>query len=582
MNHSPIHIESKPKTAKPNVPFFGSAIQKKLSVGSANDTYEVEADIMADKVMRMQESQQGTVSYSGSLVQRKCAHCEEEEKIQKKLLADNITPLIQRSSNSEDGNHASDYVENQINSSKGGGSSMDNGTKKFMESRFGIDFSGVRIHTGSQAVQMSRELNAQAFTVGNDVYFNEGKYNPNSESGRHLLAHELTHTVQQGDEINRKIIQKSCGISEIGIPVGCTGETSVDLPEGLKYLFNVNCDEFSGDNGRDLRISAEHYNNGDTIEIHGLSSEEGPIDFNVNLSCARAIKAKEIIENVAISKGFHFNIIVYSHGPQNVGSASLNRSVLIVQSGNIVPPVIETETPPVPEIPTGTNDCSDPAYCTPYTTSTEIIDARNYLLTYFIPILEGYFGSDVGDLWRSFLSRRPGDSLSPRVFDTAGNSIYESFSNNNYISDEVDNVLDLVSTRLSRGYGNVTQRIENFISESEKQLSTNFANAYTIPGNIAGGIGSSDAGLDSRRITWGNVSFNITELPLGSRMVTIEVFLNFEVKDAIDFCPGDCGAILEQMLATIKMSRLEASREAYDVPFVVRFPGPRRTKTVFV
>jgi hypothetical protein len=82
---------------------------------------------------------------------------------------------------------------------------MDHGTQSFMESRFGTDFSDVRIHTGSQAVQMSRGLNAQAFTVGNDVYFNEGKYSPNFDSGKHLLAHELTHTVQQGGGIGRKV-----------------------------------------------------------------------------------------------------------------------------------------------------------------------------------------------------------------------------------------------------------------------------------------------------------------------------------------------------------------------------------------
>ncbi|PJJ10310.1 uncharacterized protein DUF4157 [Flavobacterium sp. 1] len=110
--------------------------------------------------MRIQEPQQQNVSQMGALVQRKCTHCEHEEKIQKKPLADNIRPLIQRSPNSEDGGHASDQVESQINNSKGEGSSMDNGTKNFMENRFGIDFSGVRIHTGSQAVQMSRELNA--------------------------------------------------------------------------------------------------------------------------------------------------------------------------------------------------------------------------------------------------------------------------------------------------------------------------------------------------------------------------------------------------------------------------------------
>jgi hypothetical protein len=67
-----------------------------------------------------------------------------------------------------------------------------------MESGFGSDFGNVRIHTDSTAVQMNQELGAHAFTNGSDIYFNQGKYQPNSKDGQHLLAHELTHTVQQG------------------------------------------------------------------------------------------------------------------------------------------------------------------------------------------------------------------------------------------------------------------------------------------------------------------------------------------------------------------------------------------------
>lgn len=187
--------EQQTQSKKNNTGFFKPVVQKKLSVGSANDSYEVEADQVADKVMKMREPSP-QVTHTGALVQRKCAHCEQEEQLQMKPLAESISPFIQRSS-SESGGIAPDHVENQINSSRDGGNSMDHGTQSFMESRFGTDFSDVKIHTGSEAVQMSRELGAQAFAVGNDIYFNEGKYNPNSDSGKHLLAHELTHTVQQ-------------------------------------------------------------------------------------------------------------------------------------------------------------------------------------------------------------------------------------------------------------------------------------------------------------------------------------------------------------------------------------------------
>ncbi|MFT5645372.1 MAG: peptidoglycan hydrolase-like protein with peptidoglycan-binding domain [Aureispira sp.] len=78
-----------------------------------------------------------------------------------------------------------------------GGSKMDSNTRSEMESGFGADFSNVNIHNDSEAAQMSQNIGAQAFTHGNDVYFNEGKYNPDSKEGKHLLAHELTHTIQQ-------------------------------------------------------------------------------------------------------------------------------------------------------------------------------------------------------------------------------------------------------------------------------------------------------------------------------------------------------------------------------------------------
>jgi len=89
-------------------------------------------------------------------------------------------------------------ISDTLSASKGKGSPMDSSTQSAMSEGFGSDFGNVRIHTDSNAVQMNKELGSHAFTNGSDVYFNEGKYNPDSDSGKHLLAHELTHTVQQG------------------------------------------------------------------------------------------------------------------------------------------------------------------------------------------------------------------------------------------------------------------------------------------------------------------------------------------------------------------------------------------------
>ncbi|MBL7745891.1 MAG: DUF4157 domain-containing protein, partial [Chitinophagaceae bacterium] len=177
-------------------------VQCKLAIGEVNDPLETEADTIADTVMRMPEQH---------FIQRICAACEEEEKLQRKPLAS----FIQRKESSA-GTVASDTVTNQINSSKGSGISMDGYTQSFMQSRFGADFSDIKIHTGGEAIQMNRELNAKAFTVGNDIYFNEGQYNPNSNAGKHLLAHELTHTVQQGqNSIRRQAIPQRTAAQQI-------------------------------------------------------------------------------------------------------------------------------------------------------------------------------------------------------------------------------------------------------------------------------------------------------------------------------------------------------------------------------
>ncbi len=214
----------KPKAQTKSFVAPAPVIQKKLEIGEPDDLYEAEADAVADKVINHMESPGIPPSNKGPLVQRKCSACQNEEKLQKKPLADSITPLVQRKSTGGESSLASKALTKQIHGSKGNGHNMDQGTQNLMESRFGVDFSNVRIHTGQKAIQMSRDLNAKAFTVGNDIYFNEGKYNPTSTSGKHLLAHELTHTIQQskgGDTIQR--VPTESGINS------------------NRYLYSTNC-----------------------------------------------------------------------------------------------------------------------------------------------------------------------------------------------------------------------------------------------------------------------------------------------------------------------------------------------------
>lgn len=188
-----------PQACKGN--FFGShtIVQPKLSVNHPGDAHEQEADAVADKVMKMPET----------TVQRKCAACEkedEEKHAHRKPLSDSVTSISRKSGDGSGAVHPS--VERSIQSRKGLGQSLPGETKNFMEQRIGADFGNVRVHTDSSAVQLSRELNAKAFTTGSDIYFNSNQYAPHSEAGKQLLAHELTHVVQQG--ASGRAVQRSC------------------------------------------------------------------------------------------------------------------------------------------------------------------------------------------------------------------------------------------------------------------------------------------------------------------------------------------------------------------------------------
>ena len=151
------------------------AIQPKLAVSAPDDPYEREADRVADHVMRMSERQ----------VQRACSACNgasvDEEQIQRRADRD-ASPA-----KAADG----------IGAPLGTGRALEPDVRRFFEPRYGVDFSAVRVHTDSSADAAARSVSALAFTLGRDLVFRAGQYAPHSGAGRRLLAHELTHVVQQ-------------------------------------------------------------------------------------------------------------------------------------------------------------------------------------------------------------------------------------------------------------------------------------------------------------------------------------------------------------------------------------------------
>lgn len=109
---------------------------------------------------------------------------------------------------SSSGITVSQQMENQLSRLQGGGHTMPSGLRHMMESGFGQDFSHVRLHTDSEAADMSNRISARAFTHGNDIYFNREQFSPNTSEGQRLMAHELTHVVQGSGKIGRDTLQK--------------------------------------------------------------------------------------------------------------------------------------------------------------------------------------------------------------------------------------------------------------------------------------------------------------------------------------------------------------------------------------
>ncbi|MGB0564924.1 MAG: DUF4157 domain-containing protein, partial [Spirulinaceae cyanobacterium] len=119
-----------------------------------------------------------------------------------------MKPTLQRV-HTVGGSEAPSDIEAGINRAKGGGQPLDVGLQRSMGQAMGANFSGVRVHTNAQSDQLNRSIQAKAFTTGQDVFFRSGEYNPGSKGGQELIAHELTHVVQQnGSTVQRHYIQR--------------------------------------------------------------------------------------------------------------------------------------------------------------------------------------------------------------------------------------------------------------------------------------------------------------------------------------------------------------------------------------
>jgi hypothetical protein len=215
--------------ASPRACPFGGAchtcpapVQAKLTISQPGDKYEQEADRVADRIMSMPEpagrlqracsecedevqrqpEEEEEEEVSAKLLQRQPEEEEEEEEVSAKLLQrqpeeeeeeETVRPKAQPGQTTQ----ATPAVTAKINALHGGGQPLSPSSRAFFEPRFGHDFSQVRVHSDTRAADTAKVVNARAFTVGRDVVFGAGQYTPDSQGGRRLMAHELTHVVQQ-------------------------------------------------------------------------------------------------------------------------------------------------------------------------------------------------------------------------------------------------------------------------------------------------------------------------------------------------------------------------------------------------
>ncbi|MDC3402551.1 DUF4157 domain-containing protein, partial [bacterium] len=171
-------------------------VQAKLAVGPTGDRFEREADEVAARVVRKLRT--GSTSTPESTT-------DSEGRVQRSESLAAPTPQpepisrIQRSAFvGAAGGELDEGTDRMLKASRGGGRPLPDAARSPMESAFGADFSHIRVHSGSTSAELNDRIQAKAFTTGNDVYFRDGLPSVTSSSGQELLAHELTHTIQQG------------------------------------------------------------------------------------------------------------------------------------------------------------------------------------------------------------------------------------------------------------------------------------------------------------------------------------------------------------------------------------------------
>ena len=178
-----------------------SGAQTKLTVGQPDDPCEKEADRVADAVMRMPDEalQRQPLEEEEEMLQTKPADREEcRPDLQRQVEEEEEEELLQPKRDGSGAMEVTPDLEQEISSGQGGGQQLPEKSREFFEPRMGLDLGRVKVHSDAQTAALTRQINARAFTLGSDIYFDAGQFAPESFDGKKLLAHELAHVAQQG------------------------------------------------------------------------------------------------------------------------------------------------------------------------------------------------------------------------------------------------------------------------------------------------------------------------------------------------------------------------------------------------
>lgn len=314
--HQPAGAAQQAQLAEIRTILRTTGVQARLTIGQPNDKYEREADRVSDRVMRMSNGDVRQRMETGVIqrmqIQRRCSGCEEEmaqrqqkeedETVQAKLNQETLQRQedseeeepVQAKETPEQTPHVSSTNESRINSFNGGGQPLDKVTRNYFEPRFGLDFSRVRVHQDGYAADVSRSINARAFTMGNNIVFDSGQYQPQSSEGKRLLGHELTHVVQQegrGQGIQRKKRHELENDPGIAPSMSCPVANSSPAGYSLDITFGINSSTLSSGSIAAVENFVNNWHSSgetDPVRVDGYASEDGGPSINWPLSCSRA------------------------------------------------------------------------------------------------------------------------------------------------------------------------------------------------------------------------------------------------------------------------------------------------------